>query len=389
MSELNASNLRKEQGNEGPDLVGTTELTSPYYMVPPSGTTNERPDHPQPGTLRFNTDIGSLEYFKGDVLGWESINRVSPNLGGGTGSNTGTGARAVFAGGYTAYSPYPTTDLIDFITISTLGNAQDFGNLTKSGNVTNSCASRTRGLFHGLNGSHANNTNTIDYITFSSTGNAADFGDLSQSRGGPGNGGCGSSTRGLFGSGITYSPTSFKDTIDYVTIAQTGNAVDFGNLSVARGDIAALSSTTRGIWAGGYTPSNVNTIDFVTISTIGDATDYGDLVNGRTRMSTAANSTRGLFFGGQQPSVVNTIEYITIATLGNSVDFGDLTAVKRHSAGAADYTRAVCYCGDSDSPIRNIIDYVTIATTGNATDFGDGTDERYSLAGVSNAHGGL
>ena len=29
MSELNASNLRKEQGKEGPDLVGVTELTSP------------------------------------------------------------------------------------------------------------------------------------------------------------------------------------------------------------------------------------------------------------------------------------------------------------------------------------------------------------------------
>ena len=61
MSELNASNLRKEQGNEGPDLVGLTELTSPYYMVPPSGTTAERPQNPEPGTLRFNTDIGSLE----------------------------------------------------------------------------------------------------------------------------------------------------------------------------------------------------------------------------------------------------------------------------------------------------------------------------------------
>ena len=389
MSELNASNLRKEHGNEGPDLVGVTELTSPYFMVPPSGSTAERPQNPQKGTLRFNTDIGSLEYFKGDTIGWESINRVSPNLGGGTGSNTGTGARAVFAGGYTAYSPYPTTDLIDFITISTLGNAQDFGNLTKSGNVTNSCASSTRGLFHGLNGSHINNTNTIDFVTFASTGNAADFGDLSQSRGGPGNGGCGSSTRGLFGSGITYSPTSFKDTIDYVTIAQTGNAVDFGNLSVARGDTAALSSTTRGIWAGGYTPSDSDVIDYITIATTGNATDFGNLSNGKQRMSTAANSTRGLFFGGANPNVLNVIEYITIATLGNSVDFGDLTVVKRHSAGAADHTRAVCMGGDSDSPIRNIIDYVTIATTGAALDFGDGTDERYSFAGVSNGHGGL
>ena len=75
MSELNASNLRKEHGNEGPDLVGLTELTSPYYMVPPSGSTAERRENPEPGTLRFNTDIGSLEYFKGDQLGWESINR--------------------------------------------------------------------------------------------------------------------------------------------------------------------------------------------------------------------------------------------------------------------------------------------------------------------------
>ena len=86
MSELNASNLRKERGNEGPDLVGVSELTSPYYMVPPSGTTSERPQNPQAGTLRFNTDIGSLEYFKGESLcslGWETINRYSSNLNGG------------------------------------------------------------------------------------------------------------------------------------------------------------------------------------------------------------------------------------------------------------------------------------------------------------------
>ena len=73
MSELNASNLRKEHGNEGPDLVGLTELTSPYFMVPPSGSIAERPQNPEPGTLRFNTDIGSLEYFKGDTIGWEQI----------------------------------------------------------------------------------------------------------------------------------------------------------------------------------------------------------------------------------------------------------------------------------------------------------------------------
>ena len=127
----------------------------------------------------------------------------------------------------------------------------------------------------------------------------------------------------------------------------------------------------------------------MTISTTGNASDYGDLTNQELRMSAASNSTRGLFFGGQVPTVINVISYITIATTGNTQDFGDLTVVKRHSTAASDPTRAVCYCGDSDSPIRNIIDFVTIATTGDATDFGDGTDERYSLGGVSNGHGGL
>ena len=389
MSEFQASNFKKENGGT-PDLLGKTEFTSPYFFVPPSGDTVSRPQSCAAGTLRFNTDFGSLEVYRGDTIGWEQIQRrESQYLGGGTGSNAGTGTRAVFAGGYTAYSPYPTTDLIDFITISTLGNAQDFGNLSNAGNVTNSVASTTRGLFHVLNGSHVNSTNKLDFVTISSTGDATDFGDLSQSRGGPGNGGCGSSTRGLFGSGITYSPTSFKDTIDYVTIAQTGNAVDFGNLTVARGDTTAVSSSTRGVWAGGYTPTHQNVMDFVTISTTGNAADFGDMTTTRVRMSGASNSTRGLHFGGQVPTVVNAINFFTIATAGNGMDFGDLTVAKRHSTAVSDPTRAVCYCGDSDTPIRNIIDFVTIASTGNATDFGDGTDERYSLGGVSNGHGGL
>ena len=40
------------------------------------------------------------------------------------------------------------------------------------------------------------NSNTIDYITIASTGDAADFGDLAVGRNGFG--GCGSTTRGVF-----------------------------------------------------------------------------------------------------------------------------------------------------------------------------------------------
>ena len=115
MSEFQASNFKKENGGT-PDLLGKTELTSPYFFVPPSGDTASRPQSCAPGTLRFNTDIGTLEVFKGDVLGWAQIlRRESQYLGGGTGSNTGTGTRGLVNLGY---SP-GISDAIDFITIQT------------------------------------------------------------------------------------------------------------------------------------------------------------------------------------------------------------------------------------------------------------------------------
>ena len=393
MSEFQASNFKKENGGT-PDLLGKTELTSPYFFVPPSGTTADRPQDCAAGTLRFNTDIGTLEVFIGDTLGWQQIvKRENQYLGGGTGSNAGTGTRATFAGGYTSDgSPYPTTDTIEFLTISTLGNSQDFGNLVTSGVMFASVSDTTRCLFAGNNGRNINQDNTIDFITFATTGNASDFGDLSETRGGPGDSGCGSSTRGLIGGGYTSSPTVFKDTIDYVTIAQTGNAVDFGNLTQARAAAASCSSTTRGIWMGGYHPTTVNIMDFVEIATLGNAVDFGDvgLDNDKImRVSGASNSTRGLCIGGLHPTIVNSIEFITIATRGNSTDFGDLTETKYHTAATADPTRAVVFCGTSDAPIRNTIEFVTIATTGNATDFGDATAAKFQAGGSSNGHGGL
>ena len=166
MSEFNASNFKKEEGGQGPDIIGTTELTSPYFMVPPSGTTAQRPSGCAPGTLRFNTDIGSLEYFKGDTIGWEQIVRTSPNLGG----------RAIYG---TSSSPNP----MEYITISTLGNAIDFGDLTNTMWLYASMSSPTRALFAGgynpsSNATYAN----IDYVQISTTGNGIDFGDLTAAR---------------------------------------------------------------------------------------------------------------------------------------------------------------------------------------------------------------
>ena len=79
MSEFQASNFKKENGGT-PDLLGKTELTSPYFFVPPSGDTASRPQSCAAGTLRFNTDIGTLEVYRGDTIGWEQIQEEKINI---------------------------------------------------------------------------------------------------------------------------------------------------------------------------------------------------------------------------------------------------------------------------------------------------------------------
>jgi len=95
--------------------------------------------------------------------------------------------------------------------------------------------------------------------------------------------------RGLFGGGSANS-----NVIDFVTIASAGNATDFGDLTVARQYLAACSSTTRGLFGGGYGSANSNVIDFVTIATTGNATDFGDLTVTRHVLAGLSNSHGGL-----------------------------------------------------------------------------------------------
>jgi hypothetical protein len=138
-------------------------------------------------------------------------------------------------------------------------------------------------------------SNVIDYVTIASAGNATDFGDLTLAR--DSISGCSSTTRGVFGGGNT--PTK-QNVIDYVTIASTGNATDFGDLTLARGFTASYSSNTRGVWAGGENAANaaVNVIDYITIASTGNATDFGDLAIATYGAGGCSNATRGLSGGG-------------------------------------------------------------------------------------------
>ena len=53
--------------------------------------------------------------------------------------------------------------------------------------------------------------------------------------------------RGLFGGGLSSGTSTHHNVIDYVTIATTGNATDFGDLTVARSNVMGNSSGHGGL----------------------------------------------------------------------------------------------------------------------------------------------
>ena len=387
MSEVRVNNLSNENNTGGPTLSGITTFSSPYFFVPPQGDTASRPEDCEPGSLRFNTDTAHLEYFRGNTIGRTEIEaELTAPLGGGTGSNTGLGARALFTGGQAPSN----TDAIDFITVSTLGNSQDFGNLTTSLSNTGSGASRTRGLICGGEPLRAD----IEFVTFASTGNATDFGaDLPGNQRGPMN--VSSATRTCVAGGYSAgSPYPRQNTISYLTMASTGvGGVDFGDLTngvrLFNGGMSC-NSTTRGIWIGGSDDSSGTThMDFITISTLGDSTDFGNCTQSNGGPKGNCNATRGVWAGFFTPYVVDTIEFVTIATTGNTVDFGNLSVSRAfcQSSGCSP-TRGVWAGGPTPTRV-NTIDFVELMTLGNAVDFGDTIAATNEGGGMSNAHGGL
>ena len=177
--------------------------------------------------------------------------------------------------------------------------SSDTPNLASAGDVSVG----VRGIAGGGLVGPASKQNVIDYWNLSSTGNSIDFGDLVGGARWLG-GGTASSTRGLLAGGYQH-PSPNSDTIEYITIASTGNSIDFGNLTIGKG-IGGLgcSNGTRGIFGGSYltggTPNSTNVLDYVTIASTGNAVDFGDLLTPSSSQypNTCASPTRGIFSAG-------------------------------------------------------------------------------------------
>ena len=225
--------------------------------------------------------------------------------------------------------------------------------------------------------------------TVSSTSHMVMPSGLTEMRGGRG--------RGITGGGFV-SPSS-QNVMDFIEIASTGNAQDFGDLTVILRNIATCASSTRGTFAGGQSPSNSDVICFTTISSSGGANDFGNLREAMTNSNEGciSDNTRGIIlYGGPtslpQPTVQGTLDFITIPTTGDSSAFGELSVARRQSASMASPTRGVFATGKNDttSTYLKVIDFVIIQTQGTAVSFGEiSGNGREQSVGAGNKTRGL
>ena len=345
------------------------------------------------GAMRFNSDSQKLEYWNGSA--WFQVHTATPNLA--TAGDPTPGARAVFPGGRNGSTTM--TDDMDYINISSTGDALDFGDLLTDSFEAGACSSSTRGIkFGGRALPSSAYQNNLEAYTFASTGSIADIEDLRTATVYS----CGASneTRGLIMGGIISSSYGGSysggwNNIDYITIASFGESIEFGDLSFDHpAGLNQASSPTRGIFAGGFAPANgsggssfyTSKIQFVTIPTLGNSQSFGDLTNLTGYTSGASNAVRGIYAGdGQTPKT--DIEVINISSGGNGVKFGDLFSEKYGMAAVSSPTRVVWSGGNGG--YVDTIQYVNIATEGDAVDFGNLTSGRAFQSGCSNAHGGL
>ena len=368
--------------------VGTVESVSiGTHFSPPTGGIEDRPEAPVEGTVRFNKDLNTLEFYNG--VEWRQF------------TTSGQSGRGIFGAG-SIYTP-GTVDVasVNYINIASTGDWKDFGDLINTPRDPGSFSSSVRGFFLGgdppPNGSVSD---VIQYVIMASSGSATDFGNLFNDR--RSGAGLSSSTRGLLCGGYDDQASSNQNTIDYIEMSTKGDALEFGETRMNIRAMGSASNGTRGVLAGGWgTPGNSTVhsqIDMVTISSKGNAFRFGDLKRAKTSTAGGSNTVRALFAGGYHfwDSSSSDIDAITIASEGNATDFGDLiqSRMSVNNGMATNATRGVVaggtggYWGSGNIAVSTI-ESITFHSSGSAVMFGDLNIKRANLKACSDSHGGL
>ncbi len=333
-------------------------------FTPPIGTIKERPSAPQPGSLFYNKDYKTIEYWDGHF--WRQVDNITAS------------GRIVCWGGQQSPFSSPVGKTISYVNIVSKGNAVNFGSSLDTAGHTAGMSNAIRGVFAG----RTTPSQSIEYITLASEGNSIDFGDLTGNRDRAS--GLSSSTRGLIAGGRT--PTALN-IIEYVEIMTLGNALDFGDLTVATRSPSTTSNGTRGILA------HQGTVAQLTISSKGNSVTVGDDVfNGEYQCGGASSGTKGMWASGQATggaATSDSIRGVDISSAGSAIEFGNLSVNRCHASGSGSHTRGIWMGGWIVPLSSNVIDYVNIQSGGTAEDFGDLIHAVYNPGVVSDCHGGL
>ena len=254
------------------------------------------------------TDFGDLLETSGDTPGSAVTNAIR-------------GVYQVYHGGST-----PTRQL-QFVTISTPGNAASFGQFIRNQSGYAAWNDGTYGYF-AQNGSF----NDCAVITVSTEANATQTGyTLQTSFLQYGAGAAGDATRMLVAGGETNGGATAS--IQYFTMPIASNAVNFGSLTGSRRNTDGTGDDTYSIWGGGWVSGSVSNIDYVTTQTTSNASSFGTLWEARNDAGACTDGSRGCFVGGYQgysTSRRSIIDYVTISTPGNASTFGNMTSGSNH-----------------------------------------------------------
>ena len=252
-------------------FIGGTDPVSPYY-------------------------VNRIEYITMTSLGnSEDFADISQGLWYVSGGANDT--RAVVGGGYGVPSAPANTNNIEFMTIASLGvNSSDFGDLLYATREHSATASPTRVVWFGGKGDTgvSDTQNTIQFVTIATLGNSEDFGNFpatTNSSNASSNG-----IRGFCCGGNTPSPFS-ASSIFTVTMATKGDATDYDDLNASPSQlpqIGTVANSNKAIVAGGTAGSGQNVIQSFSMATTGQSADFGDLTVGRYAAAGVSDSHGGI-----------------------------------------------------------------------------------------------
>ena len=349
------------------------QLTMTDSFSVPTGNTDNRIHCHTAGSMRFNEDLGTLEFYTGDE--WRTVNSFK---------DTGSRGICMLMGG-----DVPSrVDFAHYVNIMTQGNSISFGDLNTAISQSGGGGNAIRAMTFGGSLS-SGNSDEIQYTTIGTKGKFQDFGDLSSGR----------QTVAVVSTSVQATATAgatsgdtVQNIIEFVNIMTIGNAIDFGDLLTQRRANGALGSPVRGVVVAGCTPTIFGNIEFFNPQSKGNAANWGEMDKTRN-LYAFSNSTRGIVAGGTDGSRLNSIAYLTISSSGTNVsDFGDLTQTKDGGGAnghSSNQVRGLITGGYDGSNLINSIDFITIATTGNAQDFGDCSTPWGYVSNTTDSHGGL